>query len=131
MRWLGLVFAMLLLVGCERGPVLVKIQGTASFERELIADGNIRFVSTDPHVVDAAAPIVNGKYEAEVQPGDLRVVITATREEGEVDPVMGAKNRVPYIPQEYSSELTTILQIQVKPEGERTFDFHLEKSAGR
>ena len=122
-------FAMLLMLtlGCGGGPFVITVEGEVSYEGEPIANGNIAFVSTDPHIVDAAATIVDGKYKMEVQPGEKKVVLTATREAGEIDPAMGARRRVSYLPVEYSSESFAILKVTITKEGQRKFDFHLTK----
>lgn len=125
-----LVFSLILLLGCTNRVVLM-IEGEVSYEGEPIAEGNIAFVSTDPHVADAGASIVNGKYQLEVPPGEKKIVITATREEGEIDPQMGARRRVSYLPEEYSTDTSSILKETVTKEGKRKFDFHLQKPPPR
>ena len=126
MSRLWLLGLLLLSIGCN-GPVILTVEGEVSYEGEPIADGYIAFVSTDPHVVDAGATIANGKYKMEVQQGPKKVVLTATREEGEIDPAMGARRRFSYLPAEYSSEDSTILTVTIAKDGKRQFDFHLTK----
>lgn len=96
------------------------------FEGAPVANGTITFVSEEPSVVDDFAPIdAQGNYQAQVKAGKKKIVIHATREEGEVDPVMGSRPLVAYLPPEYSTAALTKLTLDVSADG--THDFHLVK----
>jgi len=116
----------LILAGCGSGsPKVFHLTGDVSYDGDPVQQGTIMFVSQDPAIVDDSAPIKDGKYDAQVKGGKKKVVIHAVREEGEIDPAMGAKKQVSYIPPEYSVESMTKLQLEVTANGKH--DFHLPK----
>ncbi len=115
------------LVGCGPAtPQVYHLSGNVMFEGAPVANGTITFVSEEPSVVDDFAPIdAQGNYQAQVKAGKKKIVIHATREEGEVDPVMGSRPLVAYLPPEYSTAALTKLTLDVSADG--THDFHLVK----
>jgi hypothetical protein len=103
MRTASVVCGLLVLAGCgDGGPKRLPVSGTVSFDGTPIAKGEILF--TAPGQAPDAAPIVDGKFTAQVQPGKKRVEIRASKQVGESDmgPIMEG-----YIPARYneSSEL--------------------------
>ena len=123
---LGLVGVVVCLAGCtDSGPPEYLLNGAVTYDGSPVQEGGISFVSQDPSIVDEFLPIRDGRYEGKVKAGKKKVVITATREEGEVDPAMGARKRVSYLPPRYSSESLTKLSVDVT--SDETHDFHLVK----
>lgn len=73
-----------LVVGCG-GPAstAVPISGTVSVEGQPIEGGLITFLSVDDTVPAAGAPIKNGTYSAEVEPGEKKIMVLGTKVVGE------------------------------------------------
>jgi len=119
-----LVALALLLAGCSSGPEgTYPVSGTVTFNGEALPEGNIIFSAADGTGVPAAGEIRNGKFRLHVTPGKKTVAILATREFGEVDAVMGARQREMYIPKRYNDETT--LTADVTPGGKNRFEFPL------
>ena len=110
--------------GCgPSGPVKYPVSGEVTWEGEPVTKGYIVFEPADEAVAPDAGKIENGRYETEVQQGKKKVRISAEREVGPYNPVMGSPERQSYIPSEYDAE--TVLEVTVDPDGENQFDFHL------
>lgn len=110
--------------GCgPSGPKTYPVSGTVSFENQPIPDGYISFIAADGEGPPGGGPIKDGKFSFEATAGKKRVEVNASREEGPVDPAMGATPRKPYIPARYNTETT--LEANVTPEGPNTFDYPL------
>jgi hypothetical protein len=119
---LSILFAVL--AGCgPSGPVRYPVSGEVTWEGEPVTKGYIVFEPADEAVAPDAGKIENGRYQTEVQEGKKKVRISAEREVGPYNPVMGSPERQSYIPREYDAE--TMLEVTVTPEGENQFDFHL------
>lgn len=113
----------LLAVGCETGSKTVQVEGTASFEGQPIANGEIQFQSDGGDGTMAGSPIKDGKFAFKATPGQKKVMITATKEEGVAKD--GLPNYISYIPTKYNK--ATTLKQEVKASGENKFDFPLTK----
>ena len=113
----------LLTVGCDGSPGLYLVSGTVTFNGNPIPDGYISFVHQDGRTTPRATPIVEGKYAKELPAGPHRVIVEASKFVGAEDKVMGLRPRDDYIPDKYNVE--TELSLDVKPEAENNFDFHL------
>jgi hypothetical protein len=112
--------------GCgPSGPETYPVSGTVTWNGGPLPEGHIVFDPVDGSVAPDAGKIENGKFELQAQPGEKRVEIDATRESGEVDPVMHAAPREAYIPSKYNSE--TILKATVTAGGDNTFTSALAK----
>ena len=100
------VFACLCL-GCG-GPDVAKVAGTVTLDGTAVPEGEILFVPTDPGVPPQQVMIVGGNFSGEITPGPKKVKITAWRDSGKVDPVMGNAAKVQYLPARYNdaTELT-------------------------
>lgn len=106
------------------GPATYPVSGTVSYQGAAVENGLISFTNLDGKQNPASGEIRNGKYSLQAEPGIKKVEIRANRE-GPVDPVMGAKTSVPYIPPTYndSSELkATVTEDAAK----NVFDFKLD-----
>jgi hypothetical protein len=101
--------------GCgPSGPKLYPVSGVVTWEGQPLADGDIIFMPATPGDVEDAGKIKDGKFEFKARPGNKRVKILATREEGPADPQMGAVPRKQYLPPKYSSAEKTELTAEVK-----------------
>lgn len=71
-------------LGCG-GPAstAVPISGTVSVDGQPIEGGLITFISVDDTVPAAGAPIKNGAYSAEVEPGEKKVMVLGSKVVGE------------------------------------------------
>jgi hypothetical protein len=123
LSFLGLLFGCLLFAGCNAGSGQVTVTGTASFEGQPIADGEIQFFSDGGDGTMSGGPIKDGKFSFKSTPGAKNVKIAATREEGVAKD--GLPNYVSYIPKKYNEQTT--LKEEVKSSGENKFDFALTK----
>ena len=117
--------AILLLCGCgSSGPETCTVTGTVTWNGNPLPEGNILFVPEDGKGVPDPGKIADGEFRLEVKPGKKKVEITATREIGEVDPVMGKAPRRSYIPARYNS--STELTAEVTPGTDNVFPFSLQ-----
>lgn len=116
-----------LAAGCgPAGPKLLSVSGTVTFNGAPVNEGYISFEPLDGKSASGGGPIVAGKFQGQTSAGKNRVRISATREAGPVDPVMGQAPRVPYIPAQYNDQST--LEIDVQP-NKTTFPFDLQGEA--
>jgi hypothetical protein len=123
MRWtFAASFTVIVLLGgCESGgPKTYPVSGTVTWNAQPLADGNITFIDLDKAGLEHAGKIAEGKFQCQVAAGKKKVVITASREVGKVDPAMGAAPRQQYIPARYSDPFNTTLRAEVKPDGDNT-----------
>jgi len=121
----GLVFAAFAVVGCGSGPTTVAVSGRVEFDGQPLDDGMIVFRAPAGPVLAASGAVKNGRYALRMPPGPKLVEILASREIGNVDPVMKVRQRQRYIPECYNDR--TELRADVKAAGANTFDFFLEK----
>lgn len=118
---LGLI--VVALTGCGSKTKTYPVSGTVTFNGQKLKDGHILFQPVDGGVGDAGT-ITDGVFNFQAKAGKVKVEIRATREEGQVVEVMGARNRVQYIPERYNDK--TILEAEVVPDGENRFEFPLK-----
>lgn len=120
---LAISLVALSLIGCgPKGPKVYPISGTVSFNGKAVPDGDI--VLLTPGEVDESGKIKDGKFAFTARAGNKRVKIMASRQEGPVDPQMGAAPLTQYIPAKYSSEQTE-LTMEVTESGKNEFPFDL------
>src|SRR5688572_7230830 len=105
------LLALVAVAGCQRGPILVPVSGEVSWQGEKVAAGQIVFADADGTIASAAAPIVSGRYNASVPPGNKIVRITASQATGKmIDGGMGVQipEQIDLIPAEFNvqSKLT-------------------------
>jgi predicted small lipoprotein YifL len=101
--------------GCgPQGPKLYPVSGTVTWNDAPLPDGDIIFAPESPGDVEDAGKIKDGKFSFMARPGNKKVKILATREEGPADPQMGAPPRKQYLPPKYSSGEITELRAVVK-----------------
>ncbi|QDU75561.1 hypothetical protein Pan97_25940 [Bremerella volcania] len=81
---LSIVCSIPLFLGCG-GPAstTVPISGTVSVEGQPVEGGLITFLSVDGETQAAGAPIKDGAYQAEVEPGEKKVMVLGTKVVGE------------------------------------------------
>jgi hypothetical protein len=115
----------LLLTGCggSAGPTKYKVIGKVTFAGEDVQDGRITFRGEGEKIGNYSAPIVEGRYAAECEPGAYKVEITASRMTGKFVTTIEGKSEVGemYIPEKYNSQ-TTLTKEVAKGGGEIDFD---------
>jgi hypothetical protein len=118
---LGLAMLMVI-AGCgSSSNHKVRVSGNVKLKDGMLPDGHIVFLAADGATAPDAGPIKDGKYSFEALPGKKKVEITASREEGAVDPAMGVAPRKQYIAPQYNTE--TKLEAEVTASGPNVFDF--------
>ena len=116
------------LAGCPgpQGPATYPVSGTVTLDEEPLAEGQIVF---EPLSADgtrpSSGPVVQGKFSFTIEEGMKRVRITAEREVGEADPVMGARRRENYIPLRYNERSELTAEVTADAEG-NVFNFPLK-----
>jgi len=131
-------FTLACLAGCgEQGPQRAAVNGSVSFDGNLIPDGQIAFIPTAETKGPSAAGIIkDGKYAIEVSKGSAigkhRVEIRAERKTGRIysaedtERNMGAvEDFEPYIPVKYNREST--LTVDISPGDNNDVDFDLTR----
>lgn len=117
---------LVLLTGCgPSGPKVVPVSGTVTYNGQPLADGDIIFAPAAPGGLEYSGKIAAGKFSFKSEAGNKRVKIMASREEGPVDPQMGAPKRTMYIPAKYSSAEKTELTAEVTEKGKNEYTFTL------
>jgi hypothetical protein len=127
-----LAIGILLLAGCNTGPVLVPVKGKIAYDGVPVESGVVQFHAADGESPSAkGGAIIKGEYAAEVPTGELIVKITGSRASGE-------KRKFPenapdgkwinlseqYVPAKYNTETTLKVTIQGRKDD---LDFNLEK----
>lgn len=103
-------------VGCDSSDGLVQVSGIVTYDGAPIPEGTIQFRALEGDQKAYASPIVEGKYEARVEPGPASVEVRASRiVEGKFDE-SNPGEKVPvgemYIPEKYNSR--TELKVTVE-----------------
>lgn len=80
------------LTGCSRGPVLMTVEGTVTIDGNALGQGAITFEPVDGKGRTAGGTIENGKYTAQVPPGEKRVRITGFEVTGQKPAYPGKKD---------------------------------------
>ena len=131
------LLALLTVAGCrDTGPQRVAVQGSVQFDGRPVSDGSIRFIPLEGTPgPESAAPIVDGKYELDVEggppAGKLRVEI---RQGATIPPDMTNDNsaasqkkyQIPQnkIPPQYNE--SSSLSVEAVLGKSNTFDFDLK-----
>jgi hypothetical protein len=102
---------------------MVSVSGAATWDGQPIEKGDIIFQDNDPSVVPDAGKIVDGKYTANVKPGEKTILVYATKASGEVDPAMGMAPQLQYIPAKYNDD--TELSVTIPSGKEFAHDLNL------
>ena len=118
---LGLLTA-LAVGGCDSSPKKYRVVGEVSWQGQAVVDGNINFLPEDGNVHPVTAKITNGRYDARVPPGRMKVEIFADKDLGYSEAMhQNVKTRL--IPEEYNS--LSRLSMDVEPHDDNKADFHL------
>jgi hypothetical protein len=80
-------------------------------------------VTSDGAPIEDSGSIIAGKYRFQARPGKKSVRIYASRETGEIDPVMRQAKQESYIPEAYN--VRTTLDADAQPGGKNQCDFSL------
>jgi hypothetical protein len=122
MRTLLAVVVCVSALGCGSDPKLYRVVGSVSWKGEAVADGSINFLPEDGNVHPVTAKIVNGRYDALVPKGKMKVEIWADKDLGYSEAMhQNVKTRL--IPEEYNS--LTRLSFDVQPNDDNVADFAL------
>ena len=110
-----------LIAGCgkEKGYT---VSGTVSYKGELVPDGSISFMSSDPKSSSQGASIKDGKYTAKVPKGAYTVRITGSKPDPNQKMLDGSPFWTDFVPEKYGSQST--LSVEVK--GNQIENFDLE-----
>src|SRR5689334_13406338 len=121
MRILLALLVCLSALGCG-DPRLYRVVGSVSWKGEAVADGYINFLPEDGNVHPVTAKIANGKYDARVPAGKMKVEVWADKDLGYSEAMhQNVKTRL--IPEEYNS--LTKLSFDVQPNDNNVADFAL------
>ena len=125
-----LFVAALLLSSCD-GNRMADLRGTVSLNGQPVDEGSILFRSQDdPQGPEWGGPIKNGKYEAKLPPGTMKVTVSWLKSTGQKKKTYDTPDspEVPeleeVIPAKYNS--ATELRFEVKP-GRNQKDWDLTK----
>lgn len=130
--WIASIFASALtVVGCESGPRYLPVKGDVSFNGKPVENGLVQFEPVDATTPSAkGGAIVNGKYAAELLPGDWLVRITAVRGDGKMRKVYEDAPDSPvkegseqYLPKRCNIESSNFVKIDTK---RNDLHFHLK-----
>lgn len=117
------IAAILLLVsllGCRRGPLMVPVSGTVSYDGKPLEKGEILFLANDDSAAPDAGPIENGQFSFLAKTGPRTVQIRGVRQVRMTDmgPLMEE-----FLPTKYNAKST--LTQTITPEGPNEFSFNL------
>jgi hypothetical protein len=117
--------ALLAVLGCgPTGAKKLDVSGTASYDGEPIADGDITFMPDSPSVAAEGGKIADGKYAVKVPEGKWKVVIRAGKiVPGKKDPA-GGPFTAEAIPKKYNDETTLTVEVA---SGKTEHNFNLAK----
>ena len=121
-RFLILVIAAGLSGGCE-GQRLYRVAGEISWEGVPIEDGVINFFPEDTNLHPTTARITNGRFNALVPAGRIKVEVHGQKDMG-FNKVMNQNTFAHYVSEEYSSD-KTILRIDVERHDNNVANFVL------
>ena len=121
-----LIFFSLLAVGCSSDTRHGVVSGSVTLDGQPIKTGIIRFVPADGQTATADAVIADGKFSADVPPGEKRVEISAPK-------VVGKRRMMPESPEIEITEELLPARYNVKTEltlavtaGGQSKDFELQ-----
>lgn len=110
------------LAGCDSGAKTYRVVGDVSWQGQAVADGVINFLPVDGNIHPVTAKIVNGKFDARVPAGKMKVEIFADKDLGYSEAMhQNVKTRL--IPEEYNSLSKLTFDVQAN-DGNKA-DFHL------
>jgi hypothetical protein len=109
-------------LGCSRTDTVV-VSGSVAWEGAPMTQGDIVFLSGDPHVPASAGKITDGAFSFRTKPGEKRVEIRSFRLSGKKTP-QGRPIGEMYIPNRYNDN--SELKANVTIDGKNKFDFELK-----
>ena len=118
---LTLCAAALTISGCGKEK-LYSVSGTVSYKGELVPDGSISFVPSDPKLSPQGASIHDGKYTAKVRKGTMTVRITGSKPDPKQKMMDGTPFWTDFVPEKYGAQSTLTVEIK----GSQTENFDLE-----
>jgi hypothetical protein len=121
-----LVLISMIVVGCSSDTKHGAVNGTVTLDGQPIKTGIVRFVPADGQTATADAVIAEGKFTANVPPGEKRVEISAPK-------VVGKRRMMPESPEIEITEELLPARYNVKTEltltvtaGSQSKDFELQ-----
>ncbi len=129
-KFVLLSFAVVLIMpagGCNDGPAVYEVVGSASYQGNPLAEGLIIFAPRDGIGPTATGDIRDGRFSVFATAGEKTVRITASKETGRM--IQGAMDqqypeRIDIVPPQYNTASTLVRNID--PDGSRVIDFQLE-----
>jgi hypothetical protein len=121
-----LLIVLVLLVGCQKGPTEAVVKGTVTLNGQPVDGGLIRMEPVDGTNQPNDSPIVGGKYELKIAPGEKKVMLYWQQGGGQVeDTVSQGKSPKPVqmFPPKFNTQ--TELRYTVK-NGEQTHDIDVK-----
>jgi len=135
-RWhvAGALLVVVWPAGCgTRGPALVPVSGSVTFDGAPVETGEIVFRAADGAVASHAGQIMAGRYAIRSTAGPKRVEIIATRPPATVVQNPGGSGESTpaemYVPDRYNARST--LTADVTASGPNRFDFELTGTTSR
>jgi len=110
------------LVGCSH-PDTVEVSGIVTWNGTRISNGDIVFVSTNPHISPAAGKISEGAFAFRCKPGEKRVEVRSYRLTGKKTSQGNPAGEM-FIPDRYN--LNSELAANVTFDGKNEFEFALK-----
>ncbi len=76
---LFMAFAVLIVVGCQRGPATGLVRGTVTLDGKPLAAGIVRFVPIDGKGAASSVPVAEGAFQLDVETGPKKVEFSAPK----------------------------------------------------
>jgi hypothetical protein len=127
----GAALCLAIVPGCSEPPTAGRVTGAVTLDGQPLPAGQVRFVALDGSSPTAGAAIVDGRFVAELPPGELRVEISAPKPGGRqqqmYDGHLGAAVESPdeLLPARYNT--SSKLTLMVGP-GEQQAEFKLKSA---
>ena len=125
-RWVCLLIAAAIVVGCSQGPPMGTVTGKVTINGAAPPDGSISFFPVDGKSATAGTTITNGEYTAKVPLGKVTIQIRVSKQVGQkrlyptpdspVQPIMAE-----VLPPKYNDRTELTMDV-VKGTNERDFD---------
>ena len=115
----------ILVAGCSE-PTHYTVVGEVSWLGQPVEDGQVVFLPEDGTLHPAAAKIVNGRYEARVPPGRMKVEVHGQKDMG-FNAAMHQNTKAPYIPHEFNALTTLTFDVQKNDRNVADFPLPVKK----
>ncbi len=109
----------LAIIGCSRGPLMVPVVGTITYDGKPVEEGEILFQPSDTAIAPDAGPIKGGDFSFLAKIGERKVQIRGIRTVRMTD--MGPMKEE-YIPSKYNSKTTLTATVSADSPNKYSFD---------